>query len=207
MVQVVFCDLTSDDIKRSLDRYQNLPTVRGMRQTVGRAPGEDARIWTNALLDNHRFLQGLRALGDRCLSFDLQLIPELMEKSARILERAPGTGIALCQAGSPHDRSRDGLRDWAARLKSLSQLPQVVCKLSGLGMFDSGWTRDGIKPIVSEVLDQFGPDRVMFGSNFPVDSLSSDYATLIAAYGNLVPSAMQDAVFGRTAATFYSFPK
>ena len=205
MAQVVFCDLTSDSLQDSLDSLQNLATVRGVRQIVGRAPGEDARTGTNTLLDDPRFLHGLQTLGDRCLSFDLQLIPELMEKTARILEKAPKTKIALCHAGSPHDRSRDGLGDWAVRLHSLSQLPHVFCKLSGLGMFDHGWTQNSIAPIVQEVLDQFGPNRVMFGSNFPVDSLSSDYATVVSAFEALVPTAMNDSFFGQTAAGFYGF--
>ncbi len=207
MAQVVFCDLTAENLEEALDGYQGLATVRGVRQIVGRAPGEDARTGTNALLVDSRFSKGLGMLGDRGLSFDLQLIPELMERTARILERAPETKVALCHAGSPHDRSPEGLRDWAARLRSLSRLPHVVCKLSGLGMFDNDWTRDGIAPIVLEVLDQFGPDRVMFGSNFPVDSLSSDYATLVSAYEALVPDTIKDAVFGKTAAAFYGFPR
>ena len=203
MVQVVFCDLTSDSLDEALDHYQNLPTVRGVRQIVGRAPGEDAKTGSNALLANPRLSQGLRLLGKRGLSFDLQLVPELMEQTARILEQAPETRVALCHAGSPHERSRDGLRDWSARLKSLSGLQQVVCKLSGLGMFDHNWTRDDIAPVIAETLDQFGADRVMFGSNFPVDSLSSNYATLVSAYEALLPDSFHDAVFRRTAAAFY----
>ncbi len=206
MVQVVFRDLTSDGLDDALDRYQNLSTVRGVRQILGRAPGEDVRTGTNALLTDPRFARGLRVLGDRGLSFDLQLIPELMERTARILERAPKTRVALCHAGSPHDRTVDGLRDWSARLRSLSELPHVVCKLSGLGMFDHNWTRDSIEAIVTEVLERFGPDRVMFGSNFPVDSLSSDYATLVAVYEELLPENVKDAVFGTNAAAFYGLP-
>lgn len=203
MAQVVFCDLTSQDREAQLDRFQTLPSVRGARQIVGRAPGEDARTGTNALLDDPRFLSGLRELGRRGLSFDLQLLPDLMEKTAAVLAQVPDTRVALCHAGSPHDRSPDGLAAWAAALASLSALPNVTCKLSGLGMFDHGWTPDSIRPIVETCLDQFGPGRCMFGSNFPVDSLSSDYAALASAYGALVRDADKELVFGGTAAAFY----
>lgn len=203
MMQVVFCDLTSNDLSAQLDAFQTLPTVRGVRQIIGRAPEEDAQTDTNTLLDDPGFLAGLQEAGRRGLSFDLQLIPKLMEKTARVLAQAPDTRIALCHAGSPHDRSPAGLKDWSRRLLALSDLPQVTCKLSGLGMFDHNWTPDSIRPIVEVCLEQFGPERVMFGSNFPVDKLYGDYATLAGAYRELVPVQAQSAVFKETAARFY----
>ncbi|HBH00267.1 MAG: amidohydrolase family protein [Rhodobacteraceae bacterium] len=203
MVQVVFADLTAADLPAQLDTLQGLSTVRGVRQIVGRAPGEDAQTGTNALLDDPRFLAGLQEAGRRGLSFDLQLIPELMAKTARVLAQAPETPVALCHAGSPHDRSAAGLAAWAEALTRLSDLPQVTCKLSGLGMFDHGWTPDRIRPIVDTVLAQFGPERTMFGSNFPVDKLYSDYRTVAEAYRQLVPAAWQGRVFRGTAEHFY----
>ncbi|MFW8595084.1 amidohydrolase family protein [Cribrihabitans neustonicus] len=203
MAQVVFCDLTAPDLAARLDAFQELSTVCGVRQIIGRAPGEDAQTGTNALLDDPRFLAGLQEAGRRGLSFDLQLIPELMEKTARVLAQAPGTKVALCHAGSPHDRSAEGLRAWEAQLAHLSRLPQVSCKLSGLGMFEHDWTAASIRPIVEACLGQFGPGRVMFGSNFPVDKLYSDYRTLAQAFHTLIPADAHSAVFRDTAARFY----
>ncbi|HCQ66085.1 MAG TPA: amidohydrolase [Rhodobacteraceae bacterium] len=206
LVQVVFADLTSPDLNPQLDAFEALPTVRGVRQIVGRAPGEDAVTGTNALLDDPRFLEGLREAGRRELSFDLQLIPELMDKTARVLAEAPDTPVALCHAGSPHDLTAAGLAAWADKLAALSNLPHLTCKLSGLGMFNHSWTADSIRPIVETCLSQFGPSRTMFGSNFPVDSLSSDYATLVAAYEALIPEIRWGAVFHDTARVFYRLP-
>jgi predicted TIM-barrel fold metal-dependent hydrolase len=204
LAQVVFCDLASPDLSTQLDAFEALSTVRGVRQIIGRAPGEDAATGTNDLLQSPAFLAGLTELGRRGLSFDLQLIPELMAATANILEAAPDTRVALCHAGSPHDRSSQGLDSWAQNLRHLSTLPQVVCKLSGLGMFDHRWTNQTIAPLIDTCLDQFGPERCMFGSNFPVDSLYSDYATLAAAHRQIVPETSHAAVFGGTAATFYN---
>ena len=203
MAQVVFCDLTAPDLALQLGAFETLTTVRGVRQIVGRAPGEDAVTGTNTLLDDPQFLSGLKAAAARGLSFDLQLIPELMEKTAALLAQVPDLDVALCHAGSPHDRSEPGLRDWAVRLRALSALPQVRCKLSGLGMFDHAWDQTSIAPIVDEVLGQFGADRVMFGSNFPVDKLTSTYAELVTAFETLVPDRDHAAVFHDTAARFY----
>ncbi|MDA5095479.1 amidohydrolase family protein [Aliiroseovarius sp. KMU-50] len=203
LAQVVFCDLTASDLGTQLDRFKTLSTVRGVRQIVGRAPGEDTITGTNTLLDDPKFAEGLQEAGRRGLSFDLQLIPELMEKTARVLGEAPDINVALCHAGSPHDRSDAGLKDWESKLRTLSTLPHVTCKLSGLGMFQHNWNTDNFRPIIDTCLDQFGPDRCMFGSNFPVDSLYSDYATLVNAHRQIVPDAMHSQVFHTTAATFY----
>ena len=183
LVQVVFCDLTSKDLNAQLDAYQAMSTVRGVRQIVGRAPGEDALSGTNNLLDNPGFLDGLREAARRGLSFDLQLIPELMEKTATLFEKVPETAVALCHAGSPHDLSSQGLEHWSKLLRHLSDLDHVCCKLSGLSMFNHNWTVDDFVPIVQTCLDQFGASRCMFGSNFPVDSLHTGYERLAMAMG------------------------
>ena len=204
IAQVVFCDLNSENLATNLNAFQDLPTVRGVRQIIGRAPGEDAQTGTNDLLNNPMFVDGLKEAGRRGLSFDLQLIPELMEKTARVLEAVPETPVALCHAGSPHDRSLKGIESWAQSLKSLSDLPHVYCKLSGLGMFANDWEGDDFRPIIDVVLEEFGADRVMFGSNFPVDKLYSSYASLVDAYRDIVPNSMHEAVFRTTAARFYA---
>ncbi len=204
LVQVAFCDLTHADALAQLKAYKTLSTVRGVRQIVGRAPGEDAQTGTNALLDDPAFLTGLRRLPEFGLSFDLQLLPELMERTARLLEKSPQTKVALCHAGSPHDRSPAGIAAWERELRHLSALPNVTCKLSGLGMFDHHWTVESIRPIVEICLEQFGPDRCMFGSNFPVDGLYSIYAKLMTAYETLIPEQDKPAVFLETARQFYA---
>lgn len=203
MVQVVFCDLTAPDLEAQLDQFQTLSTVRGVRQIIGRAPVEDAQTGTNELLQSQAFLNGLKLAGARGLSFDLQLIPELMPQMGKIAAQASDTKIALCHAGSPHDRSPAGIRAYARALQHLSELENVTCKLSGLGMFDHEWRVDTIKPLIEICLDQFGADRCMFGSNFPVDMLYSDYTKLAQSYFEIVPSDMQAAVFSEVAEAFY----
>ena len=205
MKQVSFCDLSADNVEGQLDRLVALPSVAGVRQIIGRAPGEDAMTGTQQLIASPAFQRGLQSLIDRNLSFDLQLLPELMRPMAEVLSDKPALKVALCHAGSPYDRTMAGIEAWEEQLKTLSSMPQIYVKLSGLGMFAHGWQGDDFKPITSAVLAQFGAKRVMFGSNFPVDSLTSDYHKLVTAYENLIPQEAQDQVFGQTAAAFYRF--
>lgn len=201
--QVAFCDLASQDAEQNLAALAEIPTMRGVRQIVGRAPGEDARTGTNALLENAAFERGLALAAEAGLAFDLQLTPELMPKCAELFGRVPELRVALCHAGSPHDRSDEGMSSWAKGMAKFSELPNVRCKLSGLAMFRPGWTVDDIRPVVETCLSLFGSGRCMFGSNFPVDSLQSDYAAVVNAYREIVPAAEHAAVFGGTACEFY----
>lgn len=208
--QIAHCDLAAADAEAQLDRLAALSSVCGIRQIVGRSPAEDLVTGTGSLLDEPAFEQGLRAVAARGWSFDLQLLPEQMTAAARVLERVPDLPVALCHAGSPHDRSAEGLRTWRRHLMPLAENPKMVCKLSGLGMFEPEWTATSVAPIVETVLEAFGPDRCMIGSNFPVDSLTSGYADIWQAYERLLGTLDPDdtsRVFGGTAAAFYGISR
>ena len=207
IAQVAFADLTDKNLEQYLDELLKLKTVKGIRQIIGRAPEEDSLSNINKLLTNPKFLKGLNIICERKLTFDLQLIPELMELISPILKKVPNLDIVLCHAGSPYNLTKMGLEDWSDRLKDLSNQSNIFCKLSGLGMFDHNWTKNTITPIVQTVLNQFGAERVMFGSNFPVDSITSSYNELISAYEEIFKNytaADQAKVFGLTAKHFYS---
>ena len=204
--QVAQCDLAADDVEAQLDALAALPSVRGIRQIVGRSAEEDLKTGTGSLLDDPAFQSGLGLVAARGWSFDLQLLPEQMAAMARLLERVPDLRIALCHVGSPHDRSPEGLKYWASQLSLLSANPNMVCKLSGLGMFEPGWTTASVAPIVRTVLEQFGPGRCMIGSNFPVDSLTSAYAEIWETYDELLADLdpmERNSVDAGTCADFY----
>lgn len=201
--QVAFADLASEGVESILNHLADIPSVCGIRQIVGRSPAEDAATGTNDLLASARFRDGLQMLAERALRFDLQLIPGLMESTARLLERVTDLPVALCHAGSPHDWSATGLKSWSLALRALAERPRTVCKLSGLGMFEPGWSAQTIHPIVETCLEQFGAERCMFGSNFPVDSLTGSYEDIVSAYRQLIPSDWHRQVFWDTAAEFY----
>ena len=205
MVQVAFCDLSSDQRETQLDELQKLSSVVGVRQIIGRSPAEDVNSRTNELLTSDNFMQGLQSISDRGLSFDLQIIPELLETCAAIFSQFPYLQVILCHAGSPYNRTEEGIKSWASDLNHLSNLSNVSCKLSGLGMFDHNWTQSTVSPIVTTVMKQFGPERVMFGSNFPVDSLSSSFKELFERLTNIVEEKCLEDVFFKTAQRTY-FP-
>ena len=203
VAQVAFCDLAVDDVEASLAPLLELSTTRGIRQIVGRSSAEDSRTGTNQLLDDPRFEAGLNRVAELGLSFDLQLTPGLMQKTAELLSRIERLPVALCHCGSPDDWTAEGVQKWKDLLRLLAELPRMHCKLSGLGMFRRDWSADHIRPIAEVCLELFGPDRCMFGSNFPVDSLSSSYDAIVSAYLEIVPECDHAKVFSGTAKRFY----
>ncbi|MBT8100760.1 MAG: amidohydrolase family protein [Gammaproteobacteria bacterium] len=203
---VAFCELDKPDAVAQIEAQQAYPRVRGVRQIVGRSDAEDAETGSGALLDQPLWALHLASLGKYDLSFDLQLTPGQMLRSAEVIATAPDTKVALCHCGSPWDQSPAGLDAWREGLRALASLPNVYCKVSGLGMFDHSWSVTSIRPIVESCIELFGPRRTMLGSNFPVDKLHASYFDVWNAFEQIcagLSDADQARLFGGTARDFY----
>ena len=213
---VAYAELESESLEPYLDQIQEFEVVRGVRQIVGRSPTEDARTGTERLLSNPAWSNGLKHLAERNLSFDLQLIPAQMERVYQVLKEQETLKVALCHCGSPwHLRDTDSSsrehekKRWVRGLKQLSQLPNLSCKISGLGMFNQCWQPERAQEIVNTVLDIFGPQRCMHGSNFPVDKLYGSYQQLwrdYAEFSRQLSETERQQVFVDNAEQFYRLP-
>ncbi|MEM9880606.1 MAG: amidohydrolase family protein [Pseudomonadota bacterium] len=205
---VAFCDLTAPGYEAQLDAHRECARLRGIRQIVGRSAEEDAKLGTNGLLHDPTFFAGLKRLAALGLSFDLQLTPPLLGDAAKLFAQLPDLKVAICHAGSPSDFSEDGQTAWKTGMAQMADLPNVICKLSGFGMFQPGWTIDTIRPLIMTCIDLFGPERIAFASNFPVDKLAADYGRVMRAYlevCNAFSKAERAVMFAETAERFYDF--
>jgi predicted TIM-barrel fold metal-dependent hydrolase len=119
------------------------------------------------------------------LSFDLQVFPGQLRQAAALAANHPDTLIILDHAGMPIERAAWGITDWQRGMLELSRRHNVVTKISALGTNDHHWTEESIRVFVLETIRIFGPDRTMFGSNFPVDSLYPTFQRLYAAFDQL----------------------
>ena len=178
LVIVANGDLTSPGFADLLDRHAGFPSFRGIRQVVNRHPKPDYTYVHRDLLAEPLFLDGLKLLGVRGFSFDLQLYPHQMDEAAELAATAGNTQFILNHDGMWADRDVKGWAQWKAGMRALAAQPNIAVKISGFGMMDPGWTTESIRPLVFETLELFGADRAMFASNFPVDKLTSTYRTL-----------------------------
>ena len=182
IVMVAYGDLTSPGFEALVDRHAAFPIFRGIRQIVNQHADPARSYGVPDRLSHPKFLEGLRELGRRGLSFDLQLYPQQMEQAAGLAAQAPDTRIVLNHAGMWADRDLTGWKQWKAGMRMLAAQPNISVKICGLGMMDAKWTVESIRPLVLETIEAFGLGRSMFASNFPVDKLFSDFPTVWRAF-------------------------
>lgn len=184
---VTYADLSTPDARAALEGHCAHRNVRGVRVMMRRL-GELARrkVSGDSLMTDPAWRRGFALLREFHLSFDLQAPPPLMAEAADLAAAFPDIQFLLTHAGLPLDRSEEGMAAWRRGMALLAERPNVAVKISGLPMTDWHWSTDSLRPIVLQAIDLFGVDRAMFGSNFPVDKLFSDFDTLFDVYRAIV---------------------
>ena len=204
---VAYADLSAAEaeVEAVLDAHCAFANVRGIRQMVHEVLVAEMGH-TVDFLAHARWQRNLALLTKRSLLFELQILPPQAPAAVRVVAMHPDLQFVLVHAGQPRDRSEEGVARWRAGLERLAELPNVAIKLSGFGMFDRDWTIQSLRPLVLRAIDLFGPRRVAFGSNFPVDGLMRDYDSVWHAYDEIThdfTDAERDAMFYGTAARLY----
>jgi L-fuconolactonase len=142
-----------------------------------------------------RVLESLRMLAERDLVFELpDSYPGFLRLVPELAEAAPGLTIVVDHLGKPPP---DDLAPWAAQLRAAAEPPSVVAKVSGL------WHLDDARPAFEVALDAFGPDRLMYGSDWPVANLGGGYGRVWEQTLALVDETNRDAILGGTAWRVY----
>jgi L-fuconolactonase len=199
---VGWTDLTSPGVGDALGRLTAEPGgeyLVGIRHQVQSEPDPD---W----LRRPDVIRGLRAVAAAGLSYDLVVVPHQLPAASYAAAAVPELTMVLDHAGKPRIGTGN-LDGWATSIREFAALPNTVCKLSGLVTEAPPGTpvRD-FAPVADVVLSAFGAARTMFGSDWPVCLLASDYAGVYALAGSLVAGLSAEeraAVFGGTAARVY----
>ena len=153
------------------------------------------------------FVAGVRLLAEFKLSFDLCIRHWQLPYVTELVRRCPHTAFILDHLGKP-DIKQQLLDPWQADLRTLAALPNVVCKISGMvtEANHESWQPTDLEPFINTVLDAFGEDRILFGSDWPVALLASSYRrwyeTLDILTARLPPSARRK-LWAENARHFY----
>src|SRR5580698_10561740 len=168
-------DMDSPDFPRELDLYSKKPKFLGIRPMLQDLPDDD---W----ILRPRVIDALKWIADRDMPFEFLTYPRHLPHVLTVLEKIPGLRAVVDHVSKPEIKKRK-LDPWRSLMARVAGHPNLHCKLSGMiteADFKT-WTPDDLRPYVEHVVDCFGVDRVMFGSDWPVCLLAGSYDQVTAA--------------------------
>ena len=175
---VAYTDLQQDGAEAELDRHLAASDrVRGIR--IRSHPSEPDAV----------FLRNYAALATRGLSYELNASPGGLLSGRDVAAANPDVQVILGHTGNPLQRDPEYFDWWRREISALAEVPNVACKISGLGMGDHAWTIDSIRPWVMHAIESFGTQRAMFATNWPVDVLFAPYIEQVDAYRVIIAEA------------------
>jgi len=197
---VGWVDLTDPGLGHVLDRCQKHPKFKGVRHIVHDEP--DVR-WL--LRDD--VVSGLKELARRDIPYDLLLRPPHLPLIPQLAERVPGLPMVIDHIAKPLI-AEHVMEPWARDMEPVAKIPGMHCKLSGMitEADHHNWSADDLRPYVQHVLKLFEPDRLMFGSDWPVCLLAGSWKQVLAAFTQAcgaMPNAEREKILGETAQEFY----
>lgn len=202
-----FADLGAPDVGAALEAVMAAGRVVGIRQQLHWHANPAYRFAaTPDAMAAPAWRAGLAEVERRGLLFELQVFPGQMAHALALVRAFPGLTFVLLHAGMLEDRSPAGRAEWRAGMQALAGCPNLLVKLSGLGTFPRACSVALWRPVVEETVAIFGAGRCMFGSNFPIERLWTDYATIVAVMTECLAAASAEerrAIWHDTAARAY----
>jgi len=197
---VGWIDLSVREVGQQLSEFIAHPKFKGVRHLVESEPSNDWLIQPNVL-------DGLRTLASAGVSFDLLVHTRHLKHARTVAESCPELSLVVDHMAKPPIASGE-ISDWARAIKEVAACPNVSCKLSGLVTEASwsDWRIEDLKRFVDTALEYFGPQRLMFGSDWPVCLLAASYDRVLESFQSLLADLNDEersCIFSRNATEFY----
>ena len=193
--------LADENVFDILSDYAENPNLKGVRHVVQDEP-DDRFILGEA------FGRGVALLKDLNLVYDILIYERQLAASIQFVDRHPDLVFVLDHVAKPRIRD-DSMEPWAELMREMAQRPNVYCKLSGMATEGdwANWTEEQLIRFAEVALEAFGPNRMMFGSDWPVAKLAIDYqrwVSIVAEFLAQLSEDEQSAVWGGTATKAYN---
>jgi predicted TIM-barrel fold metal-dependent hydrolase len=202
--------LDRGDAEDVLASHARSPIVRGIRHKPKAALRPDlVRAGAPGSMGDPEWRRGFAMLARYGLSFDLQTPWWHLGEARALADDFGNTQLILNHTGLPADRSKEGLDGWRKAMRLLSGAPNVAVKISGIGQAGKPWSVEANRAIVLDTIQLFGPERCMFASNFPVDSLIATFDVIFSGFSEITAgcsAAERDALFHGNAIRIYRIP-
>lgn len=196
---VAWVDLLAPTAAADLAGWARFRKLKSIRPYLQDLPEDDWILKTE--LD-----PAIRAIQDLGLRFDALIKPRHILNTVKFIERYPDLPVIVDHMAKP-EIVNSGFEPWRRDMEHFRDLKHVHCKLSGILTEDGpDWTPERLKPYFEAIFDIFGPDRLVFGSDWPVVNLVADYSrwieTLQGALGNFT-RADQQKIWATNGERFY----
>ncbi|WP_442588743.1 amidohydrolase family protein [Pedobacter sp. AW31-3R] len=197
---VGWVDLQSPDVADYLQQFSSHPKFKGLRHVL---QGEAKRD----LMLSPPFLEGISKLATYDLSYDILIFADQLQFVPEFVAMFPDTRFVIDHIAKPEIKNGN-ISQWKKDLEGVAQHRNVSCKISGMVTEADlkNWKPADFKPYLDVVVDAFGIDRVMYGSDWPVCLAAGSYAqvfNLVSSYFRDFSTAEQELFFGGNATHFY----
>jgi predicted TIM-barrel fold metal-dependent hydrolase len=172
----------SENFKSYLDKIAAYPKVKGIRRVLHTQP--------DAVGQGATFLKNVAALAEYGLPFDICVLARQLPIAINLVSHCPDVVFILDHCGVPQVKEKH-LDPWRSHIREIAGFPNVSCKISGLVAYADSerWTAEDLRPFVEHVIAAFGWDRILFGSDWPVCTLSASYRQWVEALHALTHQA------------------
>ncbi|MEO8766388.1 MAG: amidohydrolase family protein [Ginsengibacter sp.] len=198
---VGWIDLESETIETRLAYYKQFEKLKGFRHIL---QGEKDR----AHMLKPQFINGIRALKQFEFTYDILIFPDQLKYTKALVELLPAQQFVIDHLAKPYIKAKK-INEWKEDIQQLAQYENVYCKISGMVTEADwqGWGEKDIFPYIDVVVDTFGTDRIMYGSDWPVCLVAAAYSEVVnvaRAYFSSFTQNEQDNIFGQNAINFYN---
>ena len=197
---VGWVDLRSPSVSEDLEKFSQNDKFVGVRHVVQDEPDPQFLLGSD-------FLRGLRQLRAYNLTYDILIFPHQLPSACELVKMLPDQPFVLDHMAKP-DIEHQALSDWKRHFDALAEHDNVVCKLSGLVTEANWklWQQRDFTPYLDVALEAFGPERLLYGSDWPVCLLSAEYAEVVCIANSLIDRVSlheAKAIRGTNTAQFY----
>tara|TARA_Y100000590_G_scaffold451892_1_gene594076 strand:- start:1125 stop:1970 length:846 start_codon:yes stop_codon:yes gene_type:complete len=213
----LFMEVDAEDYKKETNFIRSIANdsnngIKGMIASIRPEQEDGFESWLNASIDigvvgyrrvlhvasdemsqNETFRKNIRKIGNAGKTFDMCFLQKQLPIAIELAKSCDNTTLILNHCGVP-DIAGDGLSIWSENIKSLAELPHVYCKLSGIMAYCAPDTASykTIEPYVDTVLNYFGSDRIVWGSDWPVVNLAKGIKEWISVTRNILSNLSDD---------------
>jgi len=197
---VGWIDLRDADLEYRLAHYSQFPVLKGFRHIVQGEPDPSFII-------REDFCRGIHLLSKYNFTYDILVYPVQLPAVTTFVQKFPDHRLVIDHLAKPYIKTGD-VDNWAKQMRAIAQHPHVYCKLSGMVTEAdwNNWEPAHFAPFLEVCLEAFGPDRLLFGSDWPVCQVAGSYSQvkgIVTDYISTLSLAEQAKIMGGNAIAFY----